>query len=49
MIRLAIESDGPTTSLPDDLMVVRKLLKDYEAGIEPQFTFNPKGWYEFKE
>ena len=49
MIRLAIESDGPTTSLPDDLMVVRKLLKDYESGIEPQFTFNPKGWYEFKE
>ena len=49
LVRLSLESDGPFTSLPDDLMVVRKLLKDFEAGVDPQVVFHPDGWYEFKE
>ena len=46
---VSLESDGPFTSLPDDLMMVRKLLKDFEAGVDPQVVFHPDGWYEFKE
>ena len=49
LVRLSLESDGPFTSLPDDLLVVRKLLKDFEAGVDPQVVFHPDGWYEFKE
>ena len=46
-VRLAIDSDGPSTSLPDDLLVVRKLLGDYESGVKPKFVFNSEGMYEF--
>ena len=48
-VRLAIESDGPLTSLPDDLMVVGKLLGDYENGIKPNFVFSSDSLYEFHQ
>ena len=47
LIRLRVDSDGPQTAPPDDLMVVRKLLEELAAGVKPNFTINSDGSYEF--
>lgn len=48
-VLLYIDSDGPKTGMADDPVLVRSLLKEYDKGIEPKFTFNETTQlYEFE-
>ncbi|QEG22196.1 hypothetical protein [Mariniblastus fucicola] len=45
--RFYLESDGPTTSSPDDPYALHVMRRRLDAGHGDSWRFNQQGWYEF--